>query len=139
MRNCIHCGAPRKGDSKAGQPVPLCLTIQKLDANRTETCRYIEELRRTAEDLDTAVMGIDSGILLGGTHLSPPLEFGRTARERYEQFGEFLLDQPVGRGGGSCECGGDESLSCNEYSQFGPQACRAGTHRFEAAQGMWSR
>lgn len=138
MSPCIYCGSPLDEDTSF-KPQPVCKTIQRLDANRTPACLYIEKLRRAAEDLDTAVMGITSGFLLGGTHMSPPLAFGEEARERYEEFGEFLLDEPVGRGGGSCECGGDESLACNEYSQFGPQACRAGTHRFEAAQGMWSR
>lgn len=95
---CIYCGAPFSGDNLRGSRVPLCRSMQKMDATRTETCRYIEEVRRCAEDLDTAVMGIDNGILLGGTHLSPPREFGRQARARYEALGPFELDDPLPRG-----------------------------------------
>lgn len=97
---CPYCNAPRRLDDKMRyQPgpdwasVPVCGTHTHANPPRTDVCLYIEKLRRVAEDMDTALMGIDSGILLGGTHLSLPLEFGREARLRYEELGEFTLPE----------------------------------------------
>ena len=92
-QHCTYCLAPFEGDSKAGQPVPLCLTLQKLDAQRTKTCLYIERLRRLAEDLDTAAMGLASGHTLGGTHLQAAMRFASQAQSKYTELGEFLLPE----------------------------------------------
>lgn len=122
--SCPFCGAPMV--SEPGSAAVLCGSTLLVSAiKRTEVCQYIETLRRVAEDMDTALMGIDSGLLLGGVHTSPPLELGRRAREQYEQFGEFML--PDRRP--SCECGGDENFKCHEYDQEGPQQCAAGDLR----------
>lgn len=93
---CAYCLAPLQNpDTTSFKPGPICGTHSHSNPPRTEACIYIERLRRIAESLDTAVMGLVGGAYLGGSHMNAPLAFAGQPRADYAELGEFTLPEEV--------------------------------------------